>query len=269
MQEPDRKEDKLPGGEIRFRPTLRREREHGRLYKWFDNYWYHHKWKTIICLFLAVVILVCTFQMCGREKPGDITVLLVGPYGFTEGEAQNNLTRLENCLSTYLPADYDGDGQRRVDALHYTVYSKEQIEQLKTKDPENPITINTVSNAQEYQSYNTYTMTGVTSILFLDPWLFEEMAAKGDNGGEYLAEIRTVYGVTAPEGAVYYTNKKGTELCLGVRLGDTALYRNNMALSVLPADTVLCMMVHLATGKTNAADYQKALDYFAVLAGVS
>ena len=268
MQEPNRREDKIQGGEIRIRPTLKREREHGKLYRWFDNFWYHHKWKTVVCLFFAITILVCSLQMCNREESGDITVLLAGPYGFTAEQAQAQKIALENCLSTYLPADYDGNGQRHTDVINYTVYSTEQIEALKNKDPENPITINTVTNAQEYSSYNTYTMTGATSILFLDPWLFEQMASKGDQGGEYLIEIPSTYNTQAPQGAVYYTNKKGESLCLGVRLGETALYKNNIALQVLPEDTVLCLMTHLATGKTNEEDYQKALDYFAVLAGV-
>ena len=267
MQEPERKEDKIQGGEIHIRPLKKTERPHGKLYQWFDNFWYHHKWKTLICLFLAVVILVCTLQMCKREDPGDITVLLTGPYGFGAESSQAQLTALKNCLSTYLPQDYDGDGAKRTDVLYYTVYSEEQINALKN-DPEEPFTINTVTNAQEYSSYNTYTMTGATSILFLDPWLFQEMASKGDKGGEYLTDIVAAYGKAAPQGAVYYTNKDGTQLCLGVRLGDTALYQNNIAVQVLPKDTVICLMAHLATGKTNEQDYQKALDYFAILAGV-
>ena len=66
MQDPKKQEEKLQGGDIHVPPTLRarrREREHGRVYKWFDNFWYHHKWKTIISLSLAVIILVCTLQM--------------------------------------------------------------------------------------------------------------------------------------------------------------------------------------------------------------
>ena len=86
MQDPARRNDqrdqKIQGdGEIRI-PSMRdrkKERKHGKIYKWFDNFWYHHKWKTIICLFLVVTILVCTLQMCRREEKGDISVMLAGP----------------------------------------------------------------------------------------------------------------------------------------------------------------------------------------------
>ena len=119
MQGPENGGDKLPGGEINVRPSLRGKREHGRVYRWFDNFWYHHKWKTIIALFLVVVILVCVLQMCQKEESGDITVLLAGPYGFSDEAAYNNL-RNALSLSVYLK-DYDGNGVSRADLITYTL----------------------------------------------------------------------------------------------------------------------------------------------------
>ena len=271
MQDPQRKrEEKIQGsGEIQI-PSLRKrntEREHGKLYKWFDNFWYHHKWKTLISLFLIVTVLVCTLQMCKREETGDISVVLAGPYTFVDNEA--GLVSLRQCLARYLPADYDENGVKQVDAVSYMIYSQKQIEEIQSQKDEsgNPIRVNTSTIQQNYSQYNTYMMLGETSVLFLDPWLFDEMARK-ENG--YLSNLSETYDVPAFTGGITYTDKDGSVKILGVRLGDTDLYKNNLAVSqVLPADTVLCLMSPYFVGKSsNLDEYQKAVDYFAALAGI-
>ena len=115
MQDPtkrnEEKDQKLQSdGEIHI-PSIRdrrAEREHGKVYRWLDNFWYHHKWKTILSLFLVFTILVCTLQMCSKEEKGDISVMMAGPYTFLDNEA--GLSSLRLCLARYLPEDYDGNG---------------------------------------------------------------------------------------------------------------------------------------------------------------
>ena len=41
--------------------------------KWLSNFWYHYKFRTILCLFLAVVVGVSIFEIATREKY-DLTV---------------------------------------------------------------------------------------------------------------------------------------------------------------------------------------------------
>ena len=267
MQDPKKQEEKLQGRDIHVPQTLRerrREREHGKIYKWFDNFWYHHKWKTIISLSLAVIILVCTLQMCQKEDEGDLSIILAGPYAFT---AENtNQAQLEKCLSLYLPSDYNDDGKRSADLVIYSLYSKEQIEALRNNVDENgdpaPIQINTVTNAQEYNNYNTYKMTGESPVMLLDPWLFREMTGNS----EHLADLDTLFDAT-PVGAVYAPDSNGEQRCYGVRLGDTVLYQNNIAMQVLSPDTVLCIMRPLAYSSDEA--YSKNVAYYACLVGLS
>ena len=268
MQHRDRNDEKLQAREIEFGPTLRKktQKEHGKLYRWFDNFWYHHKWKTVACLFMAVVILVCTLQMCGKEEDGDLSVVLAGPYGFTNNE--QGYSALRSQLSLHLPEDYDGDGVKRVDLVTYTIYSKEQILALKEhvdeEGNEDPIQINTATNSQEYTSYNDYLMTGESSIAFVDPWLFSELMGKAD----FLVDISEIYGKT-PEGAVFVTDEGGVQHCFGVRLGDTKLYQNSAAMRTLPEDTVVCLITPYFMGKSSdEVEYQKVKDYFAKLIGL-
>ncbi|MBQ8356892.1 MAG: hypothetical protein IJX39_03690 [Clostridia bacterium] len=251
----EKREEKLEGREIRINGdgAFGAEKQHGKIYRWLDNFWYHHKWKTIIISFFAVVILVCTLQMCSKEKSGDISVLTVGPYGFMTEDS--GLSDLKNCLGTYLPADYDGDGSKKVDVVYYTVYSQEQIQAYTEQD----IFINTSNNSTEYNSFYSYLQTGETSILFLDPWLYEEMNGKLMNLSAVLDDM--------PEGAITTTDLEGKTVCYGVRLGDTALYRENIAMKKLPEDTVICLAAPLYMGgkSSNEEEFAKAKEYFSAL----
>ena len=49
-----------------------------KIYKWFDNFWYHYKWIAIVVSIFAVFIIVSTVQMAIKED-GDIYVMYAGP----------------------------------------------------------------------------------------------------------------------------------------------------------------------------------------------
>lgn len=251
----NKREEKLQGHEIRLGgSSARAERPHGKLYLWFDNFWYHHKWKTIIISFFTVVILVCVLQMCKKEDRGDINVVAVGPYSFFSEES--GITDLKNCLATYLPADYDEDGVKKVDIIHYTVYSEEQIKSYEAQDAY----INRASNSEEYKSFNSYVQTGEASVLFLDPWIYEKMKDK-------LMDLSVLLGYM-PEGAISATDAQGKSVCYGVRLGDTALYRENSSMQRMPEDTVICLVTPLYFGKnSDEVEFAKAKDFIACLIG--
>ena len=105
-EEDNRREEKLEAHDIRLgRSPMRAERPHGKIYRWLDNFWYHHKWKTLIIAFFAVVVLVCALQMCGKEDEGDVAILMVGPYGFAT--EQSGIGDLQAFLDKTLPQDYD------------------------------------------------------------------------------------------------------------------------------------------------------------------
>ena len=57
-ENPEREEGKAPGGDI-----VVPERQHGKVWRFLDNFWYHHKWKTIIGLFFLIVLIIGTVQM--------------------------------------------------------------------------------------------------------------------------------------------------------------------------------------------------------------
>ena len=248
--EENRREEKLEAREIKATPSAARvaERPHGKVYRWLDNFWYHYKWPTVIIAFFAIVILVCALQMCGRESKGDVSIVLAGPYSLTTDEA--TYQELQKCLASYLPSDYNGDDVKKVDFMHYMIYSNEQIEAAGGE-------INTSTNSGNYNTYSDYLTTGDATILFLDPWLYTELLTKS----AHLQSLTEVIG-TVPEGAIL--TDAGD--CFGVRLGDTALYRENSAVrAALPADTVICLMKPLVNG--NADEWSHTLEYLRALIG--
>lgn len=240
--------DKESGGDI-VMPT---ERQHGKVWRFLDNFWYHHKWKTIIGLFFLIVIVVCTVQMCSKEsQKSDLVVVCAGPYGFTtNGEGLENL---QKYLSVCLPEDFDKNGEKRVSVVSYTIYSEEQIKAMDR----DAAAIASHNNSPNYQSFYQHLGTGEFSVAFVDPFLYEELAAKN----ECLIDITAVFG-KSPENGLYKTLANGTTVCYGIRLGDSALYENN-ALKVLPEDTVLCLVGSAYFG--NDRDYENAVRYFAAL----
>ena len=256
-EDEQRKEEKLEGRELRLGGgAARAERPHGKVYRWFDNFWYHHKWKTIMISFFAVVVLICTLQMCTKGDEGDITVLMAGPYGFATEES--GIGDLQAFLDKSLPADYDENGSKKVDIVHYSVYSEDQIKALEAQD----VLVSRATIANNYQQYISHLQTGYSALLFLDPWLVQEL-----NNGQLL-ELSALLGYL-PEGAVVQTNAEGQAVAYGVRLGDTALYRDNIAMQALPEDTVICIAAPLYGGKEEekAERLERAKALFVALVG--
>lgn len=262
------REDKLEAhgiARVTAEGTPKPPRKHGKVYRWLDNFWYHHKWVTIAAIFITVVLLVCILQMCKREEKPDVTVAMAGPYSFTTDEAA--LTNLKKCLATYLSADLNGDGEKTVKVNYYSIYSEQEIkdEAARVDEEGNPAgkEISTAQNSQEYNLFRQYLTTGDAAVLFLSPWLFEEYSTKS----VCLADVAPHFGTALPAGAEIVTMEDGSTRVYGVRLADTALWRENHAISsVLPENTYICLMLPGVLGNNSDVDsYNAAVSFYLAL----
>lgn len=209
----------------------------GKFLSWLDNYWYHYKGVTIAVAFFLVVFAVCTLQMCTKEK-NDLIVVYAGRDALTS-EKKEDISRV---LEAIMPEDYDGDGQKSAVVNSFYILSEDQIKEIKAETDENgdaPYVDNSFISSQ-YQEYGHYMQTGSASVLFLDPWLFESLRA-----GDRLAKLEDVLGYV-PDGA--YDE-------YGVRLGDTALYRDYAVMKNMHEDTVICIHLPLFAGNSSDEDY--------------
>lgn len=203
-----------------------------RVSAWFENFWYHHKWKTIIIAFFTVVIVVSLLQMRENRKV-DTQVLYAGPKTLTVSQIQN----IELAFSGLLREDVNGDGDCRADLYALFLLSDAQIAEGKQQAEAagEAFYVNTQVLAADKKSFDNEILGGDSAVCLLDPWLFSYVKDVGGFAdlGEILGEI--------PEGAIIETEGENQGKSFGIRLGDTGFWQYFAGVCDLPPDTVLCL----------------------------
>lgn len=227
-------------------------RLNGKLYEKLDNFWYYHKWKIIATVFVTFVLVVCIFQSCSREKY-DVNVLYAGPYAYSGSEKEAVMGELTSAL----PRDFDGNGEKFVGLVAYNVMSKEQIEALKEQlknDPENEgLVLDTNYYTTENELYSSALMTGEYAVLLIDESLYQRLAE--DEGR--LRKLSDVFA-EIPESA--FSD-------YGIRFSETALYKKSEQLGKLPDSMVLCLLSPYVIGSTsNKTAYAQMTEMFVSMA---
>ena len=204
---------------------------------WFDNYWYHHKWTTIIVSFFVIVGLICTVQMCNKDEH-DIVLVYAGPTQLSVAETRD----IASVLEAVCPEDFDKSGSVSIALSTYCVMSKEQIKNAQSQKDENgdAAFVDNSYNSDQYDTYLNYIGTGESSVLLLDEWLYESLAQNGR-----LVDISNVFGYTP----------NGEYGKYGIRLGDTSLYSEYGVMRKLPEDTVICLLKPYVMGKSSKEKY--------------
>ncbi len=220
----------------------------GKFLRWFDNFWYHYKWPTIIVSFFVIVLLVCTLQMCTNEKE-DITLAYAGPAYLTANDVDN----IKKVMNHVMPEDFDNNGEKTSAFVHYQIYSEEQIKNIQKEHPDEDIGlyIDRAYNSNNYDEFYKYIQTGESSVCLIDPSLFE--ALKENNR---ILELSEVLGYTPENSIDNY----------GLRLGDLAIYDEYSVLKKLPEDTVVCILRSLVVGKSSKPKlYAQEMDMFSAI----
>lgn len=188
----------------------------------WENFWYHNKWKTIIISAAAVILLICTMQMCTRENY-DVYLLYAGPGYLTPNETRS----AQDAVKQIMP-DYNEDGERGVMLSMFNYLNPAQIEaKLAQAEAEGvELSVDYLGNASVLEQYDMEVMSGESVIYLLDPALYESVKYAG--GLIPLAEIFD----EIPAGAIDE---------YGVRFADTDFAKTFSIFEEIPADTVLCI----------------------------
>ncbi len=103
--------------------------------EWFDNFWYHYKWHTVVSIFLVVAILVCTLQMCQRVEY-DTYILYAGSKEIKRsgGEYATVVSSMKRVSE-----DYDKNGEVSVMLRDLYMLSNEEIDKIENGDGKNEV----------------------------------------------------------------------------------------------------------------------------------
>lgn len=204
---------------------------------WLDNYWYHYKWVTIGVAFFLVVAIICIAQSCNKEKD-DLILLYAGPNQLSVAEAD----KVSSALEAIMPEDFDGDGRKSVGLSLYNILSAEQLEAIKSEtDAEGKhVFVDNTRNSSQYDTYYDYLMTGETSVIMVDPWLYESLLTAGR-----LANVKETLGYMPESACSEY----------GVTLGNTEFYKSYGVMQLLPDDTVVCLLKPYVFGKNSDQEH--------------
>lgn len=188
----------------------------------FENYWYHHKWKTIIIGVFLLILLICTLQMCTKDTP-DVYIMYAGPGFLTANEARE----VENSFRQIME-DYNEDGEKGVmlTGINYLtpVQIEEKLEQARQEGID--LIIDYPGNNEALERFGLEVMVGESVICILDPGLYAQLKAGGG-----LMELEEVLGYV-PEGALD---------AYGVRFRQTEFSQFFTATHVFPEDSILCI----------------------------
>ncbi len=200
-----------------------------RTLKRLDNFWYYNKWKVIIGVFFAVVLIVCSLQMCSNSEH-DITVMYAGPYKFGQTDKLN----FKSAFAEISP-DFNGDGQSKVAFVDLYILSDEEIaaEKQKIEDENGVAVVNYEVFAANYKAFSQHMWAGDTVICLLTPELYKSVYVEDENGEEQsgFMPLSEVLGYT-PEGA--YDEHS-------IRIKDTPFGQYFPIFKGLDDDTLLCV----------------------------
>lgn len=186
-----------------------------------DNFWYYHKWKVIIGIFLLVTFGVLIAQSIGKTEP-DLMILIAGNDQVSVPEQQE----LAGVIAErYMPGDLNKVGESLMGMRFYSILSEEEAKRAETDGNVGITTLN-VKNVTEYRDYLT---TGDTAICILSEYWYLDLLS--------YERLQPLSG-------------EGESAVFGVRLSDTALYREQEAADVLPGDWYVCLLKPYVFGNT-------------------
>ncbi len=202
----EKKVEKIDGNDIEVKSSFLSK---------LENFWFYHKWKVLIAAFALFVIVYFAVQMA-TQNPPDTTVLLGGPY-YPSIDARG---KMYEAFAAVLPEDFDGDGEKEVEIVHYEIYSEEQFKAIQAPDK------NSMLNSDNLKNFNSVIQIGEISVCIVDRWLYDDMKEAGA-----VRALSDIFGGEVDGAIDEY----------GIDFKSTAFAKSFECFDTLPDSTVLCI----------------------------
>ena len=187
-----------------------------------QNFWYHYKWHSVVCVVLVLAILVCSLQFCGREKY-DVHVLYAGSRNIGRTAKDGDVAEIATVISSLkrFASDFDESGDVNINFTNYFYLSASEAAGLD--DVNEALLANDKSSLSSVLEHSEY------YLCFISVAVYEEYHKVGSN--ELFVDLDE-YKELYPE-LEYYSNS-------AIYLSSTDASRMP-GLSNLPSDTLICI----------------------------
>ena len=212
-----------------------------KIIKWFDNFFYHYKWRVFFIVFFAGVFIFCGLQMINRTNY-DCYLLYAGPTLFTGDEENAILDDL-----SFIVDDFNGDGEKNICLTNIVALSDDDIAKAEKQAKEEGTTLgyDYTSRQRAMKQYTSELMTGKSYLCFLSEYMYLTCADK-----DRFVPLDELLGYS-PEGAY--------DEC-ALRLSETSYGEYfSSALGKMGDDILVCVRrisVSDAASKNAAAEYE-------------
>lgn len=136
---------------------------------WFENYWYHYKYHTLLTL-LALITCIVGLSQCSVSEEYDMYVSYAGPKNLYSDDIENGERALESVLDT----DFSGDGKVNVSFNRFFYMSPDEVREAKENDP----AFSVLDQSVALDSFKREFEAGDTVIWLVSPALYEEYSKK-------------------------------------------------------------------------------------------
>ena len=191
-----------------------------------ENFWYHYKWHSVVAMFLVIVILVCTLQMCSQVEY-DAYILYAGEYAFTRTSSDGDIPTYVGTANAFkrVCEDTSGDGEINVslsDMLYMTDAQYAEYVETHGAEPDSKLLY------EDMQRLGNLMVSSDYFVLFISPEVYEEFAYEGDTPRFEKLEQYTKSGVKYE----YYSE-------YAIKLSSLDFYELAY-INSLPEDTLVC-----------------------------
>ena len=209
-----------------------------------DNFWYHYKWHTIAIFFVLLVIIICSFQMCGKTSY-DVYVLYAGEMPIENTKADSNYHTMISALKLVCD-DYDEDGATSPLLKNLLVPMGKEYDELADRGYDRLI----ASDISEFEQLMVY--SSEYYLCFLSEDTFRDYDKQTSSGAYPFASLTDLI----PEGSdLRLASERGIYL-------SSLDFGKLSGINELPEDTVVCLRAKLklpgATSRDVAYENAKA-----------